>query len=63
MNKYPCAKCGGQLRHTSKLMLTSYPIGWVLECPNCDITYFLLVDGVLCAEQDFNERIYEHYKI
>lgn len=59
---YYCQICHNRLQHTSKLILTSYPIDWVLECPNCNIDYYLLVDGILCTEKDYNNRVYQYYE-
>ena len=58
-----CLKCGAPLRHTSKLIMTSYPIDHILDCPACDEEHCVLFDGVLCTTKDFYERIRDHYDI
>lgn len=60
-NLHPCMDCGAILKHTKRLILTSYPITYVYDCPRCGMTYYFLYDGVLCREKDFNERIGKYY--
>lgn len=59
---YKCQKCGGQLEHTKKLCLTSYPIDLVLDCTKCGMEYFLLYDKVLCTSEEYNKRIKKYYE-
>ena len=59
---YKCQKCGSQLEHTKKLIFTSYPIDWVLDCPKCGTEHFLLHDKVLCTEEEYDKRIYKYYR-
>lgn len=61
MTSYTCQKCGRTLYHTPHLIMTSYPINWVLWCPNCDEDYYLLVDKVLCSAEEYDKRINQYY--
>lgn len=60
-NIYLCQKCGSELEHTKKLILTSYPINRIFECSNCKIEYYLLIDKILCPKNDYNNRIKNYY--
>ena len=62
MNYY-CKNCNCKLEYPkNRIYLTSYPIDFILECPNCKQEYYLLIDNVLCTEKEYKERIYKHYK-
>ena len=60
--EYRCQKCGGRLEYTKKLILTSYPIDWVLDCPRCGTEHLLLHDKVLCTEEEYEKRICKYYR-
>lgn len=57
-----CQKCGAILQPTKKLILTSYPINLVYDCTKCGTEHYMLVDQVLCTEEDYRRRIREQYQ-
>ena len=61
-NRFHCLQCGRELRNSTKMVLTSYPIDWALSCPYCGTEHYLLLDRVLCTAQDFKQRIRQYYE-